>query len=335
MLKNTDINTYTKNNIEVFILTYNRKDFLQDSIKSILNQTIGEVDITVMDNGSNDGTNEVVKILQEHYPNIHYNRKDVNVTQLQNFLDAISLAKKDFVMLFHDDDILHPEYINYAIQAINKYPNTSIVSTAYKASSNPTNDNWKKASKRFCYCQKQTIFAEYLCYMQKYAYSPTIYKTQNLKDFISKQNMKDYKKFGKVGDKPFVIDSMKENDGAIIFQDRKLLRYRVHPGQDTQSSGPYYDEIIEFNKYYKSFMQNNLYSGLLFSLINYKQLKNAYEWGKDYTLSLKDFIQKAINEGAGCEYTQLCISECGWLFVEIAHILRKFLKPHYKRYITF
>ena len=144
-------------------------------------------------------------------------------------------------------------------------------------------------------------------------------------------NFPDIQKFGKVGDKPFVIMSMQDDDGAVIFKSRNLLRYRVHAGQDTKSSGPYYDELIEFNKFYKSFMQRNWYSKFLFNLINYKQLKSGYVWGKDETLSLNEFIQKAIDEGAGCFYTKLCISKCGKLFIEFAHILRKVFKTRYKR----
>lgn len=318
----------TKDNIEVFILTYNRMFFLKDAVKSLLNQSIGDVDITVMDNGSTDETEAEILEMTKFHSNLHYNKKKQNVSQSQNFLDAISLAQKDYIMIFHDDDIIHPDYLKSAISALNKYPNASIISTCYKEYSNPTNDNWKKVSKLFYYCPTKNDFVDYLCYQQKFAYCSTIYKTENLKRFLS--DMPKLSQFGKMGDKPLVIESMQANDDAIILKDRHFLRYRVHAGQDTQSSGPYYNEIIEFNKYYKNYMKRNWYSYFLFSLINYKQLKSGYVWSKDYTLSLNEFIQKAIDEEAGCFYTKLCISKFGKLFIEIAHILRKLIKSNYK-----
>lgn len=312
-----------KYSIEAFILTYNRKDFLKDSIQSLLNQTVENLKITVMDNGSFDGTEELVHELQQLHANLFYHKREIN-NPVENLKDAINLAQKDYLILFHDDDILHPDYLKYALDAINKYPNAAIVSNAYKEYTNPNNENWEKVSKSFYYCKDKNEFVDYLCYMQKFAFSSAIYKTSNLKELVN--NMPDEKRFGKVGDKPFVVDTMHENDAAIIFKDKHLLRYRVHPGQDTKTAGPYYSELIEFNKFYKSFMQRNWYSNFLFNLINYKQLKCGYVWGRDYSLSLNEFIQKAVDEGAGCFYTRLCISKCGCFFIEIAHILRKIFK---------
>ncbi len=324
-------NSYTKDNIEVFILTYNRKDMLKDSIISILNQSIGKIDITVMDNGSSDGTDEMVKEMMKEHSNLYYHKRKENGLQIDNFIEAVNHAKKDFVMMFHDDDIIHPDYIKYAIGAINKYPNTSIISCCYKEWTNPTNDNWEKASQRFDYCSDKKTFVNYLYRMQRYGYSSTIYKIQNLKDY--QYDINYYKQFGKIGDKPFVANTMKNDDGAVIFRSKKLLRYRVHPGQDTSSSGPYYDEIIAYSKFAKQYMLDSLYSKFMFSLINYKQLKIAYKWGGDYTLSLNEFIQKAIDEGAGCLWTKLCITPLiGNLFIETAHILRKIFKSKYKRH---
>lgn len=318
--------------IEAFILTYNRKDFLKDSIQSLLNQTVENLKITVMDNGSSDGTEELVHELQQSHTNLFYHKREINNPE-ENLRDAINLAQKDYLILFHDDDILHPDYLKNAISVINRYPKVSIVSNVYKEYTNPNNENWEKVSKNFYYCKDKNEFVDYLCYMQKFAFCSVIYKTSNLKELVN--NMPDEKRFGKVGDKPFVVDTMHENDAAIIFKDKHLLRYRVHAGQDTKTAGPYYDELIEFNKFYKSFMQRNWYSIFLFNLINYKQLKCGYVWGNDNTLSLNEFIQKAIDEGAGCFYTKLCISKFGCFFIEVAHILRKIFKSTCKSKFDF
>ena len=44
-----------ENKIEVFILTFNRVEFLKESLNSILAQTV-KTQITVVDNASDDGT---------------------------------------------------------------------------------------------------------------------------------------------------------------------------------------------------------------------------------------------------------------------------------------
>ncbi len=320
----------TERNIEAFILTYNRKDMLKDSITGLLNQSAGNIKITVMDNGSTDGTENLVKEMQKGHENLFYHKREVNGLQIDNFADAVHIAEKDYLIMFHDDDILHPDYIKYALKAINKYPNTAIISTNYKEWTHPNNENWAKASARFDYCKDKQTFANYLYRMQRFAYPAAIYKTQNLKNCSFDREY--YAQFGKMGDKPIVVNAMQENDGAVIFRSKKLLRYRVHPGQDTASAGPYYEEIIAFNRFFKPFMNKTLYSKFMYNLINYKQLKCAYVWGRDNTLSLNEFIQKAIDENAGCLWTKFCITPyIGGLFIETAHILRKIFKTNYKR----
>lgn len=320
---------YTKDNIEAFVLTYNRRDMLKEAVTSLLNQTIGNINVTVMDNCSTDDTEDVIKEMQKEYPNLHYHKNPVNEGQRTNFNNAVNLAEKDYVIMLHDDDIIHPDYLKYALAAINKTPNTAVVSSFYKEWTHPDNLNWKHAHTSFNYCPNKQIFADYLYRMQNFCYSNTVYKTSNLRDYIKLNESLD--SFGKIADKPFVLKTMKDNDGAVILRDKNLIRYRVHPGQDTASSGPFYDEIITYNKFFKHYMQKSAYSMFMYNLINYKQLKNAYIWGKDNTLSLNEFVQKAVDEGAGCFWTEKCINpKFGKIFIETAHILRKIFKTQYK-----
>ena len=320
---------YTNKNIEAFIPA-NNKEFLKESIISILNQTIGTIDITVMDTSCSGDIEVMVNQLSNEYPNVHHYKLSGNVSQLELTKKIADIAQKDFTLIFNGGDILHPDYLKYAIDAINKYPNTSVVSSCYQEWSNPTNENWAKASQRFDYCTDKKMFVNYLYRMQRYSHSNTVYKTQNLKEHI--YNTEYYAQFGRIGNKPLIANTMKDNDGAIIFRSKKFLRYRVSLEKNNQNCGPSYGEIIAYSRFAKQYMQDCLYSKFMFNIINYKQLRVAYVWGRDFTLSLEEFIQKAIDEDAGCEWTKLCIIPVvGKLFIEAAHILRKFFKTKYKR----
>ena len=54
-------NNETLNDLEVWILTYNRDEYLEYAINSILNQTLNPKVISVYDNGSQDRTESIVK----------------------------------------------------------------------------------------------------------------------------------------------------------------------------------------------------------------------------------------------------------------------------------
>lgn len=324
-------NLYTKDNIEAFVFTSNRKDMLKDAVKSLLNQSIGNISITVIDIGSTDGTGDMVYEMSREHKNLHYCWHEYTEEKVDILKRAISMTKTEYVIMFQDVDIMHPDYVKYAIQAINKFPKTAIVSTHYQGWSNPTNENWGKASKRFDYCADKRKFANYLYRMQRYVFSPTVYKTQNLREHIF--DMGYYAQFGEIGDKPFVANTMKDDDGAVIFRDKKLLRYRTYIGRN--DNGPSYAAIVAFNRFFKQYMDESVYSKFMYNLVNYKQLKTAYFWGRDFTLDLSEFIDLAIRENAGCFWTRLCtIPYFGIIFRETAHILRKFFKTTYKRVFT-
>lgn len=323
---------YTRDDIQAFIFTYNKKDSLRESVLSILNQTIGNISITVMDIGSTDGTGDFVYQMSQNYHHLHYCWFEKDVEKVEVFKKAIEMTTADYVLIFNDEDILHPDYLKYAIAAINKFPNTSIVSTRHQNWSNPTNENWQKASKRFDYCENKRVFADYLYRMQRYAFFPTVYRTQNLKEHIF--DMEYYGQFEEIGQKPFVANTMKDDDAAIIFRSKKLLRYRNYVGRNDSIVG--YDAIIAFNKFFKEHMDESLYSKFMFNLINYSQLRTAYFNKRDFTLSLNEFLNLAIKENAGCFWTRLsAIPYLGILFREIAQILRQFFKTTYKRVFTF
>lgn len=49
----------------IVVVTYNRKKLLEENIRALLNQTYKEHDILIIDNASNDGTEEVVRTIKD------------------------------------------------------------------------------------------------------------------------------------------------------------------------------------------------------------------------------------------------------------------------------
>ena len=56
--------------VAVIMSTYNGERFIKEQLDSILNQTYKNIEIVVRDDGSKDGTIEIVKEYMQKYPNI-------------------------------------------------------------------------------------------------------------------------------------------------------------------------------------------------------------------------------------------------------------------------
>lgn len=95
-----------KNILEVILITYNRKKHLERTLKSIFDQgsPIADLDFTIVDNASSDGSADVIKAYAAKYPNIRYIRRNRNIGGNANIAGAFELAAKKYLWVLCDDD---------------------------------------------------------------------------------------------------------------------------------------------------------------------------------------------------------------------------------------
>lgn len=89
--------------ISVILPTYNRVDFLQETIESILNQTLSDFELIIINDGSTDRTEEWVKEQTDHRIQYISYEKNQGVSYARNIgLDA---AQGKFIAFTDSDDI--------------------------------------------------------------------------------------------------------------------------------------------------------------------------------------------------------------------------------------
>ncbi|SVE58396.1 uncharacterized protein METZ01_LOCUS511250, partial [marine metagenome] len=100
--------------LTIALTTYNRPNFLSESIESILNQTFKDFDLIILDNGSDKETRSVINLYQDS--RIKYERNDTNDLEFVN--RAFDYTQNDFLMIFHDDDVMKPNMLKEMIKII-------------------------------------------------------------------------------------------------------------------------------------------------------------------------------------------------------------------------
>ena len=86
--------------ISVIIPTFNRFNYLDRAIKSVLNQTIDVNEIIIVDDGSNDGTSEFIN---SKYPDIKYiYQQNRGVSAARNV--GIAAAQSNWIAFLDSDD---------------------------------------------------------------------------------------------------------------------------------------------------------------------------------------------------------------------------------------
>lgn len=107
--------------IQVVILSRDRPDYLKEAIQSVLSQRLlaAKVKVIVSDNSENDKVREMIN---QYYFNsdLEYIKRDKSMLFSEHFQLVISECKEKYVVVFHDDDIMHPDYIETMSLCIQK-----------------------------------------------------------------------------------------------------------------------------------------------------------------------------------------------------------------------
>ena len=112
--------------VVIFVLTYNRVNYLKSALESILNQTYSDFILNVLDNCSNDGTEEYVKSIEDK--RVNYIRHEHNLGGIGNISYAFKNCAGDYFAVFHDDDILHDNLLKEEVAYLENHEDCMAVS---------------------------------------------------------------------------------------------------------------------------------------------------------------------------------------------------------------
>lgn len=115
--------------VSIIIICYNYGKFLPQSIDSALGQTYKNIEIVVINDGSTDNTEKVVKAYIKKHPNIRY-VTHVNQGVVKTRNEAIKQAKGEFLIQLDADDWLEAKYVEEVVSVAHK-EHADIVYTDY------------------------------------------------------------------------------------------------------------------------------------------------------------------------------------------------------------
>lgn len=113
--------------LTVALLTYNRLNYLKESLQAIIDQSFGDFELLVLDNHSTDGTKEFILDIQD--PRIRYVRNAPRSTVEFNSVSAYHIASSQLVIVTHDDDIMEREMLSCQMKLYNENPNMGLIWT--------------------------------------------------------------------------------------------------------------------------------------------------------------------------------------------------------------
>lgn len=118
--------------VNIFIASYNRAEYLQQSLKSVLAQTYKNFHILIVDDASTDGAPDLAGSYARKYPELVTaicKRKNRGVGDSVN--RALQIAKSGEFFAFHaDDDLWEPSKLEKQMAIFKQFPEIGMVHTS-------------------------------------------------------------------------------------------------------------------------------------------------------------------------------------------------------------
>lgn len=276
--------TLTAKNIQIFIMTHNRPALLKETMDSVFAQNMPELECRVLDNSDNDDTQEMMRA----FPAVRYARNPRGYSQT-NFKKAQELMDKEYAMVLHDDDILHPGYLRLVLDILNKTENVSFISGGYDSFTGKIPDKYHTPvplRKEYYLLDNQSSFAMSFWMPHRPLWSGSLIKTSIYKKLNTDRLYKDY---GKITDIPLLIESMLSGN-AVIINDRRTLFYRIHPQQDSgdNATGIGAEQLLNWMRLFCKMSRSN-------AALRNIYFTQAVHWAKDiYKNYLRGEIKKEL-----------------------------------------
>lgn len=263
--------------ISIAIPTYNRLDYLKETINSILNQTFQDFSIFIFDNASDQPIEEELKKINDNRINFIGNKENIGAANnINRILDYP--FKSEYLLIFHDDDLMHPRMLEMEVSFLEDNKEFVFLVSRFnkfqKIEKSYFQDIDKKKINYTIYLNNREFLKSMMTW-SGYAFSSAMYRLDKIKGI--KMN---FDKFSDFADQVFLLEASRKGPTAMI--NVSLLNYRIHPGQDSKQLKKEHEDGI-INTIY--FFRNNL---------NYKKHKKLFN---KYSINFLIRSYSDINKG--------------------------------------
>ncbi len=106
--------------VSIIVPVYNVKDYIDECVNSLLNQTIDNYEIILVNDGSNDGSDKICLKYVENYSKVKYlTQKNRGQSAARNY--GMTIAKGEYILFVDSDDYICPEACQILYSVAKKY----------------------------------------------------------------------------------------------------------------------------------------------------------------------------------------------------------------------
>lgn len=118
---------------------YNAERFVKEAVTSILQQSFGDFELIIINDGSNDQSENIIKSITD--PRIIFINNKINRGLIYTLNKGIQLAKGDYIARMDADDISDLTRFSKQVRFLDEHPSCAVIGSAFQPvdeNNNPT-----------------------------------------------------------------------------------------------------------------------------------------------------------------------------------------------------
>jgi glycosyltransferase involved in cell wall biosynthesis len=257
----------------VVISVYNKADYIENTLKSVVNQSFDDFEVIVVNDGSSDNSLEIINSINDDRISV-ITTENLGASMARN--KGIEESNSDFIALLDGDDYWDKDYLKTIYDAISIFPNQKVFSVAiaqkYKNKIVPVNysfnqtetfriHNFFESSKKYSLLSSSSVVFHKAIIKQTGKFDPNI---------VSGQDTDLWIRFGLHYD--------------IVFINKELVTYTHNTNSLSNttfnlSQKPKFDNYLTYEKdnlLLKAYLDKNRYSMAILS--KFQNNKKSFEF---------------------------------------------------------
>lgn len=214
--------------ISVILPAYNVEKWIFQSINSILSQTFKDFELILINDGSYDNTEKIIKSFKDK--RIKYFKNKKNIGLIKSLNNGIKFSKGKFIARMDGDDICHPDRLKKQINFLKKNPLIDVLGTGILIL-----DSKNKIKKKKIFPQTNNLIKIIMPMYCCICHASVMFKKSLFEEIgfyeENAKHIEDYKLWLKAYE-----------NNKIFFNIKELLYYvRIHKLSSTQINKKYHE----------------------------------------------------------------------------------------------
>jgi glycosyltransferase involved in cell wall biosynthesis len=236
--------------VSINVPCYHQLTHAQRAVESMLAQSFPNLEVTLLDDGASDEYRAYVESLGDE--RVRYCRNPARLGAMANMFAAIEAGRGPYTLAFHEDDLLHRNYLGAAVEILDSHPECAFVACELREfKDEPAADERDRQNAHPAY-ELFTTAADLMRGILRGVepmFGSVVYRRAALDGIRPAHEM-----FATLVDRPFLLSILQNQWSGAVVREPLVWYRRHHEDGDTRHLAMTTDHVLNLFRTYRALL---------------------------------------------------------------------------------